>query len=125
MTAGYGNGVGDPSGAGSGLSRSQRLDGIGPGVPADQNRDHWVDKSSFLCPGRGVGPAQFNCRVGINPATDPVPIGRFGNSGVGYLEGPGTVNLSMSPGTVFPITETAPIRLSGSFTNLPNHVNLS
>ncbi len=125
MTAGFGNGVGDPSGAGSGLYRSQRLDRIGSGVPADQNRDHWVDKSSFLCPGRGVGPAQFNCRVGINPATDPAPIGRFGNSGVGYLEGPGTVNLSMSLGKVFPITERARIRLSGSFTNLPNHVNLA
>lgn len=125
MTPGFGSGVGDPSGTGSGNYRSQRLDRIGSGVPGNQNRDNWIDKSAFLCPGRAPGPDQFNCRVGRNPATDPPPIGRFGNSGVGFLTGPGTVNLSLSLAKNFAIGEHARLKLSGSFTNLPNHVNLA
>jgi hypothetical protein len=125
MTPGFGSGVGDPSGTGSGLYRSQRLDRIGSGVPSDQNRDNWIDKGAFLCPGRAPGPNQFNCRVGRNPATDPAPIGRFGNSGVGFITGPGSVNLSMSLAKNFTIHERARLKLSGSFTNLPNHVNLA
>ena len=66
MTAGYGNGAGDPSGTGSGLYCSQRLGRIGSGVPANLNRDNWVDKSSFLCPGRGVGPTGIPCRGSSN-----------------------------------------------------------
>ena len=42
-------------------------------------------------------PDQFNCNV--------APIGRFGNSGVGVLLGPGTVNLSMGMGKDFRIAE--------------------
>jgi hypothetical protein len=126
MTPGYGSGVGDPSGTGSGNYRSQRLDRLtGSGVPGNQNRDNWIDKNAFVCPGRAPGPNQFDCRVGRNPATDPAPIGRFGNSGVGFITGPGTVNLSASLGKYFAITERARLRLSGSFTNVPNHVNLA
>jgi hypothetical protein len=41
------------------------------------------------------------------------------------MTGPGTVNLSASLGKYFAITEHARLRLSGSFTNVPNHVNLA
>jgi hypothetical protein len=125
MTPAFGSNVGDPSGTGSGNYRSQRPDRIASGVPTDQTRDGWVDRNAFLCPGQTVGANQFNCRVGRNPATDPAPIGRFGNSGVGILTGPGTINLSMSLGKSFAITERSRLRLAGSFTNLPNHVNLN
>ncbi len=96
------------------------------GGVANQNRDNWVDRSAFVCAGRTVGSAsQFNCNVGVNPASDPAPIGRFGNSGVGILTGPGTVNLSMGMGKTFSIMERVRAKIEGSFTNLPNHTNLA
>ena len=125
MTPGFGSGVGDPSGTGSGLYRSQRVDYVGNIVPANQSRDMWIDKSGLVCPGRSVGADQFNCNVGRNPATDLAPIGRFGNSGVGILEGPGTVNLSASLSKSFYLTDRVRFKVGGSFTNVPNHVNLA
>ncbi len=126
MTPYFGSGVGDPSGTGSGFYRTQRPDWIGNAIPDNQNRDNWVDRSAFVCPGRAPGTAtQWNCNVGLNPGSDPPPIGRFGNAGVGILEGPGTVNLSMSLGKSFQTSEKTRVRIMGSFTNLPNHVNLA
>lgn len=54
----------------------------------------------------------------------PAPIGRFGNSGVGILQGPGTVLWSAALSKNFPIREPVLMRFEASFTNLPNHVNL-
>jgi hypothetical protein len=118
-------GSGDPSGTGSGFYRNQRPDRVASGSISNQNRDQWLDRSAFVCAGRLAGTAdQFNCNVGINPASDPSPIGRFGNSGVGILEGPGTINLSMGLGKSFHFTERVVAKIEGSFTNLPNHTNL-
>ena len=126
MTPSFGSGVGDPSGTGSGFYRTQRPDLIGTGIPANQSQAQWLDRNAFVCPGRVAGSAtQFNCGVGLNPASGLAPIGRFGTSGVGILEGPGTVNLSMSLGKSVAITERLKLRLAGSFTNLPNHPNLN
>lgn len=126
LTPSFGSGVGDPSGTGSGLYRTQRPDRIGDYVPANQNRDTWVNRNAFVCPGRVPGSStQYNCRVGLNPASDPAPIGRFGNAGFGIIQGPGTINLSMSLGKSFAITERVRFKIDGSFTNLPNHVNLA
>lgn len=126
MTPSFGSGVGDPSGTGSGFYRSQRPDLIGNPVPSNQTQAQWIDRNAFVCPGRVAGSAtQFNCGVGLNPASGLAPIGRFGNSGVGIVEGPGTVNLSMSLGKSVAITERVKLRLAGSFTNLPNHPNLA
>ncbi len=117
---------GDPSGTGSGLYRTQRPDAIASGAVADQNRNQWLDRNAFICPGRLPGAAnQFDCAIGINPATDPNPIGRFGNGGLGIFEGPGTVNLSMGFGKEFSIAERARVKVEGTFTNLPNHTNLA
>jgi hypothetical protein len=115
---------GDPSGTGSGYYRTQRPDRVGSGVPANQSISQWADRSAFVCPGRVVGSAdQFNCAIGINPVTDLAPIGRFGNSGVGLFQGPGTVNLSMGFGKTFEIGEHVRAKLEGSYTNLPNRIN--
>jgi hypothetical protein len=51
------------------------------------------------------------------------PIGRFGNCGVGILEGPGTVTFSMSTGKTFHLTERFAIRYEAQFSNLFNLVN--
>ncbi|HXJ44217.1 MAG TPA: TonB-dependent receptor [Bryobacteraceae bacterium] len=53
----------------------------------------------------------------------PGPIGRFGNSGVGILTGPGTAMWSAGLSKIFPISEQFKLRFESTFTNLPNHVN--
>src|SRR5439155_133009 len=89
MTPYFSNGAGDPSGTGSGFYRAQRPDRIASGNVSNQSVTQWIDRNAFVCPGRIAGSAdQFNCSVGINPASDPAPIGRFGNSGIGILTGP-------------------------------------
>ncbi|MDQ1472651.1 MAG: hypothetical protein QOJ99_4131 [Bryobacterales bacterium] len=116
---------GDPSGTGSGFYRNQRPDRVANSVPSNQNRDKWVTRSAFVCPGQSVGPNQYKCSTGINPATDLAPIGRFGNSGVGIVQGPGTVNLSLGMSKAFTIHERLSVRVNGSFTNVLNHTNLA
>ena len=51
------------------------------------------------------------------------PIGRFGNCGVGILDGPGTVTFSMSTGKTFHISERFGLRYEAQFSNLFNLVN--
>ncbi len=117
---------GDPSGSGSGFYRTQRPDRVGKGTVSNPNANQFFDRSAFVCPGRTAGSAdQFNCHIGINPASDLPPIGRFGNSGIGILEGPGSFNLSAALGKSFAITERVAIKVEGSFTNVPNHINLA
>ncbi len=54
----------------------------------------------------------------------PLPIGRFGNSQVGSVEGPGLVNLSAGLSKAFSITERVHVKVEGTFTNVLNHTNL-
>ena len=51
------------------------------------------------------------------------PIGRFGNCGVGILEGPGAVTFSMATGKSFRISERFALRYEAQFSNLFNIVN--
>jgi hypothetical protein len=55
----------------------------------------------------------------------PAPIGRFGNSGIGILTGPGTFSWNFGLAKNFALTERARLRFESTFTNLPNHVNLA
>ena len=117
---------GDPSGTGSGFYRSQRPDRVASGTLSNPTANLWLDRNAFICPGRVAGASnQFNCSVGINPASDLAPIGRFGNSGIGIATGPGTINLSMGFGKTFAIGDRLRAKIEGSFTNLPDHVNLA
>jgi hypothetical protein len=50
-------------------------------------------------------------------------IGRYGNCGVGILEGPGTSTFSMSAGKTFSITERVGLRYEAQFANLFNILN--
>jgi hypothetical protein len=50
-------------------------------------------------------------------------IGRYGNCGVGILEGPGTATFSMSVGKSFQITERIGFRYEAQFANLFNILN--
>jgi len=63
------------------------------------------------------------CSLGSS-ATAPPPLGRFGTSGVGIVEGPGTINWDFALSKSFNLTERAKLRVEVSFVNLLNHVNL-
>ncbi len=117
---------GDPSGTNAPRRGSQRPDRLGAanGSVSNPNRDQWADRGAFACPGRAPGALQFDCRVGAVPGRDPNPIGRFGNSGVGILTGPGTFSWNAGLQKRILLSETVSFRLEGSFTNLPNWTNL-
>ena len=115
---------GDPSGTNAPNRGTQRPDRIGNGNLSDPTRFMWADRSSFVCPGRAAGATQFNCAVGVVPGRDPAPIGRFGNSGVGILMGPGTVGWNLGMSKRFRLVERIAMKMEGSFTNVPNRTNL-
>lgn len=114
----------DPSGSGSGLSRTQHPDQIGSGKLDNPTWFQWFDVNSFVCPGLNTRVAN-NCRIGVNPARDAAPIGRFGTAGVGILTGPGTINLSLGLTKAFFLTEKIKLEAGASFTNVANHTNLA
>jgi hypothetical protein len=115
---------GDPSGTNAASRGASRPDRLGNGGAASPSREGWLDRNAFLCPGRAPGALQFNCAVGVRPGVDPDPIARFGNSGVGIVNGPGTFGLNMAMSKRFRIAERVSLRAEGSFTNLPNWTNL-
>jgi hypothetical protein len=124
----------DPSGTGSGLSsnfqggsypaRSQKPDRVASPVPHGQNRNNWINKAAYVCPGEPNWQLGDTCNIGSGEAGAPAPIGRFGNAQIGSLEGPGTVNLSSGLSKSFAITEGVRLRAEGTFTNVLNHTNL-
>jgi hypothetical protein len=146
------DGQGDPSGTGSGLDgafgdgtgsfdtghRLQHADQVA-GVstnPANKNRFLWTNSAAFACPGEPSWTVGSPCTTGsgytpnasggFTPnGPNPLPIGRFGNSEVGTVVGPGLVNLSAGLSKVFPITERFKVKMEGTFTNVLNHTNLS
>jgi len=115
---------GDPSGTNAPARGTQRPDRLGDGSVASPDRSVWLDRNAFVCPGRTVGATQFNCAVGAVPNRDPNPIGRFGNSGVGIITGPGTFGWNMGTAKTFSLIERVSLRMEASFTNVPNAVNL-
>jgi hypothetical protein len=146
------SGQGDPSGTGSGLNgsfgdgtgsfdgghRDQHADQIA-GMstrPHGQNRFNWTNALAFACPGDTTWTPGNACSTGAGytPTQDggfvpngphPLPIGRFGNSQVGSVEGPGLFNLSAGISKSIPITERVHMKVEGTFTNVLNHTNLS
>jgi len=111
--------TGDPSGTGSLYDgRPQHPDRVGLAYPGNQNSSEWFLGSGFACP-------TGNCSVGtiVNNVSIPA-IGRFGTSGVGILQGPGTINWDFGVAKYFNLTERAKLRIEASFTNVLNHVNL-
>lgn len=119
--------IGDPSGTNAPRRGTQRPDrnGAADGSVSSPDRVRWLDRAAFVCPGRAPGAAnQFDCNVGVRPGVDPAPLGRFGNSGVGIVLGPGTFSWNAGMRKSFALTERVAFRLEGSFTNLPNYTNL-
>ena len=111
---------GDPSGTGSGyvsaMNRAQRPDRIGNFIPSQKTAGEWIDGLGFACPGG-------SCSIGEGGSTPP-PIGRFGTSGVGIVNGPGTIDWDAGISKSFNLTERAKLRFEFSFVNVMNHLNL-
>jgi hypothetical protein len=114
--------------------------------PSHQGAGNWVNASAFACPGDPNWAPGYACATGnagavvknaagstvctnceqINGViyTVPNPIGRFGNTQVGSVEGPRYINLNSGLVKTFSITERFKLRAEGTFTNVLNHVNL-
>jgi len=108
---------GDPSGTGSGIiGRAQRPDRIGNFIPSQKTASEWISGSGFACPGG-------SCSIGEGGST-PAPIGRFGTSGEGIVNGPGTIDWDAGIAKSFNLTERAKLRFEFSFVNVMNHLNL-
>jgi hypothetical protein len=119
--------VGDPSGTNAASRGAQRPDRVGAANGSLENptANLWLDRSAFFCPGRVAGAAdQHNCIVGVVPGRDLAPLGRFGTSGVGIVNGPGTFGWNTGMMKQIRITEKVNFRIEGSFTNTPNWNNL-
>jgi Carboxypeptidase regulatory-like domain len=58
-------------------------------------------------------------------APTPAGAGRFGNAGVGILQGPGTATVSMGLAKTFLITDRIHARFESTFTNVLNHTNFA
>ena len=92
----------DPSNTSTVGGRPDRI--ANGNLPKDQRTiDRWFDAAAFVVPA--------------------VNAGRFGNSGIGVLEGPGTSNFDLSLIKNFRFAERMRVELSLSTTNTFNHPN--
>jgi hypothetical protein len=71
----------------------------------------------------GQSRSQFFNIAAFSPAA--VGAGRFGNAGVGILQGPGTATVSLGVAKTFRITEQVHARFESTFTNVLNHTNFA
>ena len=98
-----------PSFSGADPSNTQSFGGLPDRIadgnlsPGNRDIDRWFDASAFVAP----------------------PAGRFGNSGVNVLEGPGWNLHHISMLKRFSITEQVQFQLQGLFQNLFNHAHFS
>jgi hypothetical protein len=146
--SGLNGSLGNGTGSFDGGHRNQHADRMaGVSVnPAAKGRLNWTNANAFACPGDpnwapGYACATGNAGASVSNAAGtvicydceqingviyqvPNPIGRFGNSQVGSVEGPGLFNLSAGLSKTFPITERFKVKAEGTFTNVLNHTNL-
>jgi hypothetical protein len=101
---------------------------ISPGL--DQSNTNVVNRGAYARPDvvstnfyRNQSRAQY-----FNPAAFALPpanAGRFGNAGVGILQGPGTTAISLGLAKVISLTESIHLRFESTFTNVFNHTNFA
>ena len=96
----------------------------------DQSNTNVVNRGAYLRPDqvstnfyRGQSRAQYFNLAAFAPT--PVGAGRFGNAGVGILQGPGTAAISLGLAKTFHPTERIKVRFESTFTNVLNHTNFA
>ncbi|MCC7339465.1 MAG: TonB-dependent receptor [Bryobacterales bacterium] len=92
----------DPANIGASSGRPDR---IAEGSVSDPTNGRWFDPSAFVIPATGIG--------------------RFGNSGVNILRGPGTQSMNLGLYKQFHLSERFRLRMEGTFTNLLNRANFA
>jgi hypothetical protein len=97
---------------------------------SDQSNTNVVNRGAFLRPDvvskhfyNGQSRAQYFNLSAFSPT--PTGAGRFGNAGVGILQGPGTAAVSLGLAKNFALTERAKLRFESTFTNVLNHTNFA
>ena len=96
----------------------------------DQSNTNVVNRGAFLRPDQvstnfyqGQSRTQYFNLAAFAPT--PAGAGRFGNAGVGILQGPGTVAASLGLAKMFRVTEGIGVRFESTFTNVFNHTNFA
>jgi len=96
----------------------------------DQSNTDVVNRGAFLRPDQvstnfyqGQSRAQYFNLAAFAPT--PAGAGRFGNAGVGILQGPGTAAASLGLAKVFRVKEALKVRFESTFTNVFNHTNFA
>jgi hypothetical protein len=96
----------------------------------DQSNTDVINRGAFLRPDqvstnfyRGQSRTQYFNLAAFSPT--PAGAGRFGNAGVGILEGPGTAAASLGLSKVFKVNEGVKVRFESTFTNVLNHTNFA
>ena len=96
----------------------------------DQSNTNVQNRGAYLRPDqvssdltRGRSRSQYFNLAAFAPT--PANAGRFGNAGVGILEGPGTKTASIGVAKSFRVTEASHIRFESTFTNIFNHTNFA
>jgi len=97
---------------------------------ADQSNTNVANRGVTLRPDvvsknfyAGQSRAQYFNLAAFSPT--PANAGRFGNAGVGILEGPGTAAVSLGVAKNFHVTEKVNARFETTFTNVLNHTNFA
>jgi hypothetical protein len=107
LTPYFPSGTADPSGTNPSQRsvKQQRPDCVSgkTGYLSNASTTNYFDSTAFVIPGSNIG--------------------RYGNCGVGILEGPGTAAFSMSAGKTFRIAERVAVRYEAQFANLFNVLN--
>ena len=100
------------------------------GIPEtnDQSNTNVTNRGAYLRPDAvsnnfyaGQSRSHFFNLAAFSPT--PIGAGRFGNAGVGTLQGPGTAAVSLGLAKVFTVTESVHLRFESTFTNVLNHTN--
>jgi hypothetical protein len=96
----------------------------------DQSNTNVVNRGAFLRPDQistnfyqGQSRTHYFNLAAFSPT--PVGAGRFGDAGVGILQGPGTATASLGLARVFHVTEGVRVRFESTFTNVLNHTNFA
>lgn len=106
------------------------LSATGQQQTQDQSNTNVANRGAALRPDavsthyyKGQSRAQFFNVAAFSPT--PVGAGRFGNAGVGILQGPGTAAVSLGVAKSFRISEQVHARFESTFTNVLNHTNFA
>ncbi|WP_255551025.1 carboxypeptidase-like regulatory domain-containing protein [Granulicella sp. dw_53] len=102
----------------------------GPAIANDQSNTNVTNRGATLRPdvvsqnfSKGQTRDHFFNLAAFTPT--PQGAGRFGNAGVGILQGPGTVAVSLGTAKVFRVNERVRVRFESSFSNVLNHTNFA